>query len=78
MQFLVQLPKVLQLLPGFRPVLDVKSPHVRTVLAQFRAGFCEPWRGASERLYRSNDRQLTAAGIGVSSRRAANSSPFCR
>jgi putative peptidoglycan lipid II flippase len=35
MQFLVQLPKVLQLLPGFRPVLDVKSQHVRTVLRNF-------------------------------------------
>jgi putative peptidoglycan lipid II flippase len=34
-QFLVQLPNVLTLLPGFRPVLDVKSPHVRAVLRNF-------------------------------------------
>jgi len=35
LQFLVQLPSVLQLLPGFRPVFDIKSPHVRTVLRNF-------------------------------------------
>jgi putative peptidoglycan lipid II flippase len=35
LQFLVQLPNVLTLLPGFRPVLDVKSPHVRSVLRNF-------------------------------------------
>jgi putative peptidoglycan lipid II flippase len=35
LQFLVQLPSVLQLLPGFRPVLDVRSPYVRTVLRNF-------------------------------------------
>ena len=33
--FLVQLPTVLQLLPGFRPVLDFTSTHVRTVLNNF-------------------------------------------
>jgi putative peptidoglycan lipid II flippase len=35
LQFLVQLPNVLALLPGFRPRLDVRSPHVRTVLRNF-------------------------------------------
>jgi len=35
LQFLVQLPRVLSLLPGFRPRLDVKSPHVRAVLRNF-------------------------------------------
>lgn len=35
LQFLVQLPRVLQLLPGFRPVLDWRSPNVRTVLRNF-------------------------------------------
>jgi putative peptidoglycan lipid II flippase len=33
--FLVQLPTVLQILPGFRPVLDFTSVHVRTVLNNF-------------------------------------------
>lgn len=35
LQFLVQLPRVLQLLPGFRPRLDLTSVHVRTVLRNF-------------------------------------------
>jgi putative peptidoglycan lipid II flippase len=35
LQFLVQLPKVLQILPNFRPVLDVESPHIRTVIRNF-------------------------------------------
>jgi putative peptidoglycan lipid II flippase len=35
LQFLVQLPRVLTLLPGFRPRLDVTSPHVRSVLRNF-------------------------------------------
>ena len=35
LQFLVQLPRVLQLLPGFRPVFDVQSPHVRSVMRSF-------------------------------------------
>jgi putative peptidoglycan lipid II flippase len=33
--FLLQLPKVLTLLPHFRPALDWHSPHVRTVLRNF-------------------------------------------
>ncbi len=33
--FLVQLPTVLRLLPGFRPLLNLSSPHVRTVLNNF-------------------------------------------
>ncbi|MBV9084778.1 MAG: murein biosynthesis integral membrane protein MurJ, partial [Acidobacteriaceae bacterium] len=35
LQFLVQLPRVLQFLPGFQPVLDTASEHVRTVLRNF-------------------------------------------
>jgi putative peptidoglycan lipid II flippase len=35
LQFLVQLPNTLNFLPGFRPVLEFKSPHVRTVLRNF-------------------------------------------
>ena len=35
LQFLVQVPSVLALLPGFRPKLDVKSPHVRSVIRNF-------------------------------------------
>jgi putative peptidoglycan lipid II flippase len=35
LQFLVQLPKVLQLLPGFRPSLNVQSEHVRSVIRNF-------------------------------------------
>jgi putative peptidoglycan lipid II flippase len=35
MSFLVQLPRVLQLLPGFRPVLEWTSPNVRTVIRNF-------------------------------------------
>lgn len=35
LQFLVQLPKVLQLLPGFRPALDFDSPYVRSVIRNF-------------------------------------------
>lgn len=35
MQFLVQLPRVLQLLPGFRPALEWTSPHVRSVIRNF-------------------------------------------
>ncbi|MBV8831999.1 MAG: murein biosynthesis integral membrane protein MurJ [Acidobacteriaceae bacterium] len=35
LQFLVQLPRVLELLPGFRPKLDVRSPHVRSVIRSF-------------------------------------------
>ena len=34
-QFLVQLPKVLAILPGFRPRLDYQSENVRTVLRNF-------------------------------------------
>ncbi len=34
-QFAVQLPRVLKLLPGFRPVLDISSEHVRTVIRNF-------------------------------------------
>lgn len=34
-QFLVQVPNVLRLLPGFRPLLETKSPAVRTVLRNF-------------------------------------------
>jgi putative peptidoglycan lipid II flippase len=33
--FLVQLPTVLHLLPGFRPLLEFRSPHLRTVLNNF-------------------------------------------
>ncbi len=35
LQFLVQLPKVLEILPGFRPVIEWHSPHVRSVLRNF-------------------------------------------
>ncbi len=35
LQFAVQLPRVLQLLPAFRPVLDIRSEHVRTVIRNF-------------------------------------------
>lgn len=35
LQFSVQLPTVLQLLPGFRPRLETQSTHVRTVLKNF-------------------------------------------
>jgi putative peptidoglycan lipid II flippase len=35
LQFLVQVPRVLTLLPGFRPRLDFKSPPVRSVLRNF-------------------------------------------
>jgi putative peptidoglycan lipid II flippase len=35
LQFAVQLPGVLELLPAFRPVLDVTSEHVRTVIRNF-------------------------------------------
>ncbi len=35
LQFLVQLPKVLELLPNFRPILDVQSPAVRAVIRNF-------------------------------------------
>ncbi|HEX4750639.1 MAG TPA: murein biosynthesis integral membrane protein MurJ [Bryobacteraceae bacterium] len=35
MMFLVQLPRVLELLPGFRPVFDWNSPNVRSVIGNF-------------------------------------------
>lgn len=35
LQFAVQLPRVLQLLPRFRPVLDIQSEHVRMVIRNF-------------------------------------------
>ena len=35
LQFLVQLPRVLALLPAFRPALDFRSPHVRSVIGNF-------------------------------------------
>ncbi len=35
LQFLVQLPKVLQFLPGFRPLIEFQSEHVRAVLRNF-------------------------------------------
>ena len=35
LQFAVQLPRVLQLLPGFLPVVDIRSEHVRTVIRNF-------------------------------------------
>src|SRR5258708_33515153 len=35
LQFLVQLPSVLKLLPRFRPVFDVHSEHVRSVFRNF-------------------------------------------
>jgi putative peptidoglycan lipid II flippase len=35
LQFLVQLPRVLTLLPAFRPVFDTHSEHVRSVLRNF-------------------------------------------
>jgi putative peptidoglycan lipid II flippase len=34
-QFAIQLPRVLALLPGFRPTLDLRSEHVRTVIRNF-------------------------------------------
>lgn len=39
LSFLVQLPKVLELLPNFRPALDFQSVHVRTVLTNFSSIF---------------------------------------
>jgi len=35
LQFLVQLPRVLQILPAFRPALEWRSQHVRTVFRNF-------------------------------------------
>jgi putative peptidoglycan lipid II flippase len=35
LQFAVQVPRVLQLLPAFRPVLDITSENVRTVIRNF-------------------------------------------
>jgi putative peptidoglycan lipid II flippase len=35
LQFLVQLPRVLKLLPGFRPAFDARSRHVRSVFRNF-------------------------------------------
>jgi putative peptidoglycan lipid II flippase len=35
LQFLVQLPRVLKLLPGFRPAFDATSQHVRSVFRNF-------------------------------------------
>ncbi len=35
LQFLVQLPSVLRLLPSFRPILDLRSENVRTVARNF-------------------------------------------
>jgi len=35
MSFLVQLPRVLELLPGFRPALEWTSPNVRSVIRNF-------------------------------------------
>lgn len=35
LQFLVQLPRVLKLLPGFRPEFDARSRHVRSVFRNF-------------------------------------------
>ena len=35
LQFLVQLPKVLQILPALRPSLDMSSAHVRSVIRNF-------------------------------------------
>jgi putative peptidoglycan lipid II flippase len=35
LQFLVQLPKVLEILPALRPSLDTSSEHVRTVIRNF-------------------------------------------
>jgi putative peptidoglycan lipid II flippase len=35
LQCLVQIPRVLQLLPGIRPRLDIASPHVRAVFRNF-------------------------------------------
>jgi putative peptidoglycan lipid II flippase len=34
-QFAVQLPRVFKLLPAFRPVLDIASEHVRTIIRNF-------------------------------------------
>ena len=44
--FLVQLPTVLGLLPGFRPNLDVQSANVRRVIRNFGPVFHEPGCGA--------------------------------
>jgi putative peptidoglycan lipid II flippase len=35
LQFLVQLPRVLELVPHFRPLLDMASEHIRTVIRNF-------------------------------------------
>jgi putative peptidoglycan lipid II flippase len=35
LQFLVQLPRVMELVPGIRPVFDFSSTHVRTVMRNF-------------------------------------------
>lgn len=35
LQFLIQVPRVLQYLPGFRPALQLYSPHVRSVIRNF-------------------------------------------
>jgi putative peptidoglycan lipid II flippase len=35
LQFLVQLPRVLAILPGFRPRLELRSPYIRSVLRNF-------------------------------------------
>lgn len=35
LQFFVQLPAVLRFLPAFRPLVDLDSPHVRTVIRNF-------------------------------------------
>ncbi len=35
MQFLVQLPRVMEILPGFRPAFEWTSPHVRSVIRNF-------------------------------------------
>ncbi len=35
LQFLIQLPRVLRVLPGFRPTVEWRSPHVRSVLRNF-------------------------------------------
>ena len=39
LSFLVQVPKVLQLLPHFRPALEFQSAHVRTVIRNFGSIF---------------------------------------
>ena len=35
LQFLVQLPRVLEYLPHFRPLFETSSPHIRTVIRNF-------------------------------------------